>query len=313
MALDLVSDCIWEQRLKRLRSCPVLSYMSTPPPTPPVTYPPAPAVATQANVQPVNALAAIVDHFLPSPLAIFWRFVLLDAVVIMSAIAILFTGYCKLQAKNNAATTGTTRPHDFSPLIELTGKRLLVIVLILAPGMFKLVESIMNKTMTVTIVDFISGAMIALIIIFIDYFEHDHPTVAEWFFRRDYSWFVLMALSKMWSICACVLAALLLLPLGTLTGLAATPYINIIGTMLALLLGSITCEAVLLSSMHSFRLSQRPTRVYIFFRLAKRLRNIIFLWGVLWMTLLISVRSNPELEPHLFGIYARISIDKIIA
>lgn len=171
----------------------------------------------------------------------------------------------------------------------------------------------MNKTMTVTIVDFISGAIIALIIIFIDYFEHDHPTVAEWFFRRDYSWFVLMALSKMWSICACVLAALLLLPLGTLTGLAATPYINIIGTMLALLLGSITCEAVLLSSMHSFRLSQRPTRAYIFFRLAKRLRNIIFLWGVLWMTLLISVRSNPELEPHLFGIYARISIDKIIA
>jgi hypothetical protein len=87
--------------------------MSTPLPTPPATYPPAPAVAAQANVQPVNPLAAIMHHFLPSPLAvrkffttvyreilqtillaalmmatrdIFWRFVFLDAIVIMSAL-----------------------------------------------------------------------------------------------------------------------------------------------------------------------------------------------------------------------------------
>lgn len=329
--------------------------MSTPSPTPPATYPPAPAVAAQANVQPVNPLAAIRDHFLPSLPAVwkffttvyceilqtillaalmilatrdlFWRLVFLDVVVIMSAVGILFTGYRKLQRKNNA-TTGTTRTQDFPPLIKLTvtGKLLFYIVLVLALGIFKLVESFMNQTNIVTTVDFIGGTVIILITLLIDRYEDDNPTVGDWFFRRDYSWFVL----ELWSIGACVFVALLLLPLGTLR-LPATPYVHvpergvpvkhvpenafdkIIGTTLALLLGYIVCEGVLLSSMHSFRLSPRPTGDYIGFRLAKQLRNILFLWAALWMILLMSVRLNPELERHFVGIYMRFSIDKFIA
>ncbi|KAG2037912.1 hypothetical protein BDR03DRAFT_353953 [Suillus americanus] len=256
---------------------------------------------------------------------LFWYSVLLDAIVIMSAIGILFTGYWKLRTKNNTIT-GTTRPDIFSPWIELTGNRLLSTALILGFAISKLVESIKNQTMTVTIVDFISGVVIALIIMFIGYFKDDHPAVAGWFFCTDYSRFVRMALSKLWSFCVHMFAALLLLPLGTIR-MPNAPYIHvpeegvaiqhmnviafdkIIGTMLASLLGFILCEGVLLSSIRSL---QWPTRD-IGFKLVKRLWNIIFLWAVLWMTLVISVRSNPEVESHIVGIYMRISIDKIVA
>lgn len=201
--------------------------MSTPPPTPSATisYLPALVVSNWANVQPGNALTAImIDRFsssLTSPISSLlavWKFfttvylellhisvyiilfiwvmrdlhldppVAISILMVLPPIGLLFTGYRKLQGKH---TRWFTRPDNFSPWIKLTGNRLLKIVLVLAFGIYKLVESIENQTMTASVVDFIYGVVCFLITNFIDYFEQDHPTMAEWFFRMDYSWFVL--------------------------------------------------------------------------------------------------------------------------
>lgn len=185
--------------------------------------------------------------------------------------------------------------------------------------------------MALTIADFIVGTVIALIMKLIDWFGDDHPEALNWFYRRDYNQSVLMALNTLWIICAYVLAALLLLPLGIIEILpdsntyvihailqepeygaavlraymtAGASVSILIQTILITVLVSMMSFRVWLN-MHPIRLSQWPTTGL---KLVEQLRNIIFCWGVLWMTSLIWIRSNPEVEYHFVGIYT-ISYD----
>lgn len=311
------------------------------------TTPPALAVFPW-QAKPVN-----MDHFLSSLLAVwvlfttvycellqiillatlalvmgnlFWHSALLAVIVIMSAIGILFTGYRKLHSDTKVTGTCTCKCHGRSPWIKLTGNRLFNIVSVLILGMFKLVESIDKQSTALTITDFISGVVIALIVKFIDCFGEDHPTTADWFFRKDYNQSVFMALNTLWSICAYAFAALLLLPMGIIgmpdpvtyyfehrtavSDAYVTAYVTASHSRIVI-------EALVVSVlayMMSFRvtLNLRPPILSqwstIGFKLVEQLRNIVFFWGVLWMTLLTWIRSNPEVEHHFAGIYIRFHI-----
>lgn len=143
----------------------------------------------------------------------------------------------------------------------------------------------------------------------IGYIEQDYPTVADWFFRTDYGWFILLVLKKLWGICAYVFIALLLLPLGTVgminpstyaleygaEFIEAAPELQMIINRILLGLPSGTVH----KSVRLVILSQST----ICLKLLEKLWNVMFFWGVLWMTLLIWIRSNPEVERHLVWIY----------
>lgn len=264
---------------------------------------------------------------------LFWHSALLAVIVIMSAIGILYTGYRKLHNTTGRAAEKNKSPpsgNESSPWIKLTGNRLLNIALIWAFGIFKLVDWFKKQTLDITIVDFISGVVIGSTMKLIDWFGDDHPEALNWFYRRDYNQSVLMALNTLWIICAYVLAALLLLPLGIIdmpdsntyaiqassiqeledADAVIRAYVTAYVTADASV--SILIEAILITvlvcmmsfrvwlNMHPIRLSQWPTTGL---KLVEQLRIIIFFWGVLWMTSLIWIRSNPEVEYHFVGIY----------
>jgi hypothetical protein len=169
----------------------------------------------------------------------------------------------------------------------------------------------------------------------IDWFGDDHPEALNWFYRRDYNQSVLMALNTLWIICAYVFAALLLLPLGIIgmpnsltyvtqvleyggavthayvTALVTASHLSVvIQSLLISVLAAMMSLRVLLNVYPPFKLSQWSTTLVeqlrnMGSRLVEQLWNIIFFWGVLWMTLLIWIRSNPEVEHHFAGIYIR--------
>lgn len=161
---------------------------------------------------------------------------------------------------------------------------------------------------------------------FIGWFRDDHSTTADWFFRENYNQSVLMVLNTLWIICAYVIAALLLLPLGiigmpdsTIYALeyGGAPIIHAYATASATISDSrLAIESMvigvlvfmmssrLMLNMHPLKLSNSEWST-TGLKLLEQICNIFFFWGVLWMALLIWIRSNPEVEHHFIGIYIR--------